>query len=161
VEVLPPAIYHGHEGIRRFSRQYYETWESSEDHIEERIAAGNDGKNACNYSPARAGGHNGVVTTAATDSSNKETSWSNYGACVDLWAPGASILSTRKGGGTTTMSGTSMAAPHVGGTAGLYLSSNTAASAATVETALKANAVSTGTSSKDGRSIVLDYAGNF
>jgi subtilisin family serine protease len=125
------------------------------------IAAGNSGANACNYSPARAGTHNGVMTTAATNSSDQEASWSNYGDCVDIWAPGVSILSTRKGGGTTTMSGTSMAAPHVGGTGALYLSSHTGDSAATVESGLKADAVSTGTTSKDGRAITLINAGGY
>ncbi len=125
------------------------------------VAAGNSGANACNYSPARAGTHNGVMTVAATDSKDQEASWSNYGSCVDIWAPGVSILSTRKGGGTTTMSGTSMAAPHVAGTGALYLSSYTGASAATVESAIKSNAVPTGTTSKDDRSIDLDYAGHF
>jgi subtilisin family serine protease len=62
------------------------------------LAAGNDGANACNSSPARAGTSSGVMTVAATDKTDKETSWSNYGSCVDLWAPGESILSTRKGG---------------------------------------------------------------
>ena len=65
---------------------------------------------------------NGIVTTAATDKSENDPSWSNYGRCVDIWAPGVSILSTKKGGGVTTMSGTSMAAPHVGGGGALYLS---------------------------------------
>lgn len=125
------------------------------------IAAGNSGADACNESPARAGTHNGVVTTAATNSSDQEPSWSNYGSCVDLWAPGVSILSTRKGGGTTTFSGTSMAAPHVGGTGALYLSSNTGASPATVEAQLKTDAVSTGTLSKDGRTIQIVYAGKY
>src|SRR5574341_63487 len=125
------------------------------------IAAGNSGANACNYSPARAGTHNGVMTTAATNSSDQEASWSNYGDCVDIWAPGVSILSTRKGGGTTTMSGTSMAAPHVGGTGALYLSSHTGDSAATVESGLKADAVSIGTTSKDGRAITLINAGGY
>lgn len=125
------------------------------------IAAGNSGANACNYSPARAGTTNGVMTTAATDGSNREASWSNYGSCVDVWAPGVSILSTRKGGGTTTYSGTSMAAPHVGGTGALYLSSHGTASAGGVETALKGNAVSTGTTGKGGYPIKLDYAGGF
>ncbi|HKP77857.1 MAG TPA: S8 family peptidase [Phenylobacterium sp.] len=125
------------------------------------VAAGNDGAIACNDSPARAGTHNGVATVAATNNADKEASWSNYGNCVDLWAPGVSILSTRKGGGTTTKSGTSMATPHVAGTGALYLSSHTAASAATVESALKASAVSTGTASKDGRAIKLVYAGNY
>jgi serine protease len=125
------------------------------------IAAGNSGANACNYSPARAGTHDGVMTTAATNSSDQEASWSNYGPCVDVWAPGVSILSTKKGGGTTTMSGTSMAAPHVGGTGALYLSLNTGASAATAESQLKTDAVSTGTTSKDGRAITLIYAGKY
>jgi aqualysin 1 len=125
------------------------------------IAAGNSGANACNYSPARAGTHDGVMTTAATDSANREASWSNFGSCVDIWAPGVSILSTRRGGGTTTMSGTSMAAPHVGGVGALYLSSNTSAGAASVEGALKADSVATGTSSKDGRAIRLVSARNY
>lgn len=125
------------------------------------VAAGNSGDDACNYSPARAGTHNGVMTTAATDSGDQEASWSNFGSCVDIWAPGASILSTKRGGGTTTMSGTSMAAPHVGGTGALYLSSNSGASAATVENQLKTDAVSTGTPSKDGKPISLGYAGKY
>jgi subtilisin family serine protease len=135
--------------------------ESADSGVFYSIAAGNDGKDACNYSPARAGTHSGVTTTAATDSSNTEASWSNYGNCVDIWAPGVSILSTRKGGGTTTMSGTSMAAPHVGGTAALYLSSHTSDSPATVELEIKTDAKGTGTTSKDGRSISLDYAGGY
>jgi subtilisin family serine protease len=88
------------------------------------IAAGNDGVDACLQSPARAGAgtDNGIATVAATDKSDKEASWSNYGPCVDVWAPGTNILSTKKGGGTTTMSGTSMAAPHGGGGCAIYLS---------------------------------------
>ncbi len=124
------------------------------------IAAGNSGADACNSSPARAGTSAGVVTTAATDQNDREPSWSNYGACVDLWAPGVSILSTRLKGGTTTLSGTSMAAPHVGGTAALYLSSH-ATTPAGVEDQLKIDAVATGTKSKDGRDIRLVYAGRY
>jgi aqualysin 1 len=124
------------------------------------VAAGNDGANACNYSPARAGTHNGVMTVAATASNDSETSWSNYGSCVDIWAPGASILSTKSGGGTTTMSGTSMASPHVGGTGALYLSGKTG-TAAQVEAALKQAAGTTGTSSKDGTPIKLVWAGSY
>lgn len=125
------------------------------------IAAGNSGADACNSSPARAGMHNGVMTSAATNSSDQEASWSNYGLCVDVWAPGVSILSTRKGGGTTTMSGTSMAAPHVAGTGALHLSTAASASSSAVETRLKADAKSTGTLSKDGRTIMLIYAGEY
>src|ERR687894_1950826 len=86
------------------------------------LAAGNESVNACNSSPARAGAgtNNGIATVAATNSADREASWSNYGSCVDIWAPGVSILSTRKGGGTTTMSGTSMASPHGAGGAALY-----------------------------------------
>lgn len=127
------------------------------------IAAGNDGEDACNYSPARAGEgtNNGIATVAATNKKDGETSWSNYGRCVDIWAPGYSILSTKKGGGTTTMSGTSMAAPHMGGGGALYLSSDTGASAATAEGALKSAAKEPGTKSKDGRLILLEYVGSF
>ena len=127
------------------------------------LAAGNSGANACTQSPARAGAgtNNGVMTTAATDSADREASWSNYGPCVDIWAPGVSILSTRLRGGTTTMSGTSMASPHAGGVAALYLSSHTGASPASVEAALNADSVATGTNSKDGGAIRLVYAGGY
>jgi subtilisin family serine protease len=118
------------------------------------VSAGNSGANACNYSPARAGAgsNNGVMTVAATDSNDREASWSNYGSCVDVWAPGVSILSTRLKGGTTTMSGTSMASPHGSGAGALYLS-RTSASPASVEGALKTAATTTANKSKDGRTI--------
>ncbi|HEX6711488.1 MAG TPA: S8 family peptidase [Rubrobacter sp.] len=127
------------------------------------LAAGNDGANACNSSPARAGAgtNNGIATTAATTSADQEASWSNYGSCVDIWAPGVSILSTRKGGGTTTMSGTSMASPHTGGAGALYLSNNPSTSPSMVESALKAAAQDTGTTSKDGRAIKRLYVRTF
>ncbi len=127
------------------------------------VAAGNSGEDACNSSPARAGAgtDNGIMTVAATDSADKESSWSNYGSCVDIWAPGVSILSTRKGGGTTTMSGTSMASPHVAGGGALYLSGNTGAPPATVESALKSAAATTANKSKDGRTITRLYVGTF
>src|ERR671910_2321765 len=127
------------------------------------IAAGNNGADACLTSPARAGAgtDNGIATVAPSTSSDGETSWSNYGPCVDVWAPGAGVLSTKKGGGTTTMSGTSMAAPHVGGGAALYLSKNTAASPTTVEGALTSGATITANTSKDGATIVREYVSGF
>lgn len=127
------------------------------------LAAGNDGADACNSSPARAGAgtNNGIVTTAATDSGHAEASWSNYGTCVDIWSPGVGILSTGKGGGTTTMSGTSMASPHTAGGGGLYLASHSTATPSTVEAALKSAVTTTSTVSKDGSSITRLYVGGF
>jgi subtilisin family serine protease len=127
------------------------------------VAAGNSGANACNSSPARAGAgsNNGVMTVAATDSNDREASWSNYGSCVDIWAPGVSILSTRLNGGTTTMSGTSMASPHGSGAGALYLSPRTSASPASVEGALKTAATTTANKSKDGRTIKRLRVGGF
>jgi aqualysin 1 len=127
------------------------------------LAAGNDGADACGHSPARAGAgtNNGIMTVAATDSADTEASWSNYGSCVDIWAPGVSVLSTKRGGGTTTMSGTSMASPHGTGGGALYLSTHTGASPSSVESALKSAAQTPGTKSKDGRSIVREYVGGF
>jgi subtilisin family serine protease len=79
------------------------------------LAAGNDGDDANNHSPARVNGAN-IYTISAIASNNCLTSWSNYGnPPVDFAEPGSSILSLKKGGGTTTMSGTSMAAPHAAG----------------------------------------------
>lgn len=75
------------------------------------LAAGNDGDDANNHSPARANGNN-VWTISATDSNDNMPSWSNYGSAVDYAAPGVSIFSLWKSGGTNTISGTSMASPH-------------------------------------------------
>ena len=127
------------------------------------LAAGNESVNACNSSPARvgAGTNNGIATVAATDSADREASWSNLGQCVDIWAPGVSILSTKKGGGTTTMSGTSMASPHGAGGAALYLSSHTTASPSDVESALKSAATTTANKSEDGRTITREYVAGF
>jgi aqualysin 1 len=127
------------------------------------VAAGNQGANACNVSPARAGAgtNNGIVTTAATNKLNQEAGFSNFGSCVDVWAPGVNVLSTKLGGGTTTLSGTSMASPHAGGTGALYLSRHPGASAAAVEAQLKANSILRGTKSKNNAPIKLVYAGRF
>ncbi|HWK89532.1 MAG TPA: S8 family serine peptidase [Longimicrobium sp.] len=79
------------------------------------LAAGNSSAPASNFTPARVNGTN-IYTISSISSNNCLSSFSNYGnPPVDWAAPGSSILSTRKGGGTTTMSGTSMAAPHVAG----------------------------------------------
>jgi subtilisin family serine protease len=122
------------------------------------VAAGNSGADACNSSPARAGAgtNNGIITVAATDSSDAEASWSNFGDCVDIWAPGVSVLSTKSGGGTTTMSGTSMASPHAAGVAALLAATTAPADA---EAAIVAAAANTDEFSKDGAKIMrLDAA---
>jgi subtilisin family serine protease len=83
------------------------------------VAAGNDNVDACNYSPA---GASGVMTVAASTSTDAKAGYSNWGNCVDLYAPGSSITSAWHNNRTAikTISGTSMAAPHVAGVAALY-----------------------------------------
>jgi subtilisin family serine protease len=103
------------------------------------VAAGNSNANACNYSPAATPN---ALTVGATGSNDARASYSNYGTCVDLFAPGSSItsayyLSTTS---TATMSGTSMASPHVAGVAALFLSANPGATSAQVESAIEGGA---------------------
>ncbi|KXN66394.1 hypothetical protein CONCODRAFT_27222, partial [Conidiobolus coronatus NRRL 28638] len=78
------------------------------------VAAGNDSKDACLGSPARAPK---VITVGATTVADELASYSNFGKCVDILAPGSRVLSTWKGSknATNTISGTSMATPHVAG----------------------------------------------
>jgi subtilisin family serine protease len=103
------------------------------------VAAGNSNANACNYSPARAAA---AITVGATTSTDARASYSNYGSCVDIFAPGSNITSAWRtsNSATNTISGTSMATPHVAGVAALFLSGNTGASPSTVASALIANA---------------------
>lgn len=103
------------------------------------VAAGNSSANACNYSPARAPA---ALTVGATGSNDARASYSNYGTCVDIFAPGSSITSAyyTSTTATATMSGTSMASPHVAGVAALYLSANPGATPGQVESALEGSA---------------------
>ena len=80
------------------------------------VAAGNDGMSACGHSPARVVQ---ALTAGATDRLDHRPTWSNLGPCVDVFAPGVDIDSAARGGGLNTLSGTSMASPHVAGTAAL------------------------------------------
>jgi subtilisin family serine protease len=101
------------------------------------VAAGNESRNACNVSPASAAA---AYTTAASDRSDRRASFSNYGACVDAYAPGVAIRSAWLGSGTRTISGTSMASPHVAGVGALYKSAFGDASSATVSSWITGNA---------------------
>jgi subtilisin family serine protease len=101
------------------------------------------------------------MTVAGTARDDSEWLQSSFGRCVDIWGPAVDILTTELGGGTATSSGTSFAAPHVAGTAGLYLSAHPTATPAMVENQLKADAVFTGTLSKDLTPVRLVYAGKY
>ncbi|BAL92828.1 putative subtilase-family protease [Actinoplanes missouriensis 431] len=84
------------------------------------IAGGNENRNACKSSP---GGTPDAITVGAVDKADKRAKFSNYGSCLDLFAPGVNIKSAGKGsdGAVKTMSGTSMAAPHAAGAAAMVL----------------------------------------
>lgn len=106
------------------------------------LAAGNDNVDACRMSPARTGQ---AITVGATDSYDKRASFSNYGTCLDLFAPGVRILSTANSSDTATktLSGTSMASPHAAGAAAVFLAANPDSSPAQVRDAL-VNGATTG-----------------
>ncbi|ALG13859.1 S8 family peptidase [Kibdelosporangium phytohabitans] len=103
------------------------------------IASGNSNTNACSSSPARV---TEAITVNATSSNDARASFSNYGTCTDIFAPGQSIVSAWNTNDTATnnISGTSMATPHVAGVAALYLSANTSATPATVQSTLNSQA---------------------
>ncbi|HEX6184460.1 MAG TPA: S8 family peptidase [Pyrinomonadaceae bacterium] len=104
------------------------------------VAAGNEyGVDACTRSPARVGA---AITVGSTTSTDARSSFSNIGTCLDLFAPGSSIPSAwyTSDTATATLSGTSMASPHVAGAAALYKQANPSASPATIRNALVNNA---------------------
>lgn len=105
------------------------------------VAAGNESGDACLRSPAS---EPSALTIGATASNDGFASWSNRGSCVDLNAPGVGITSDWIGSttATNTISGTSMATPHVAGAAALYLAANPSATPAQVESAIESNATS-------------------
>lgn len=121
---------------------------SIKDGVSYAVAAGNENTDACLGSPARVAN---ALTVASSTASDARSSFSNFGTCVDLFAPGSSIISSwyTSDGATNTVSGTSMATPHVAGFAALYLQDHPAATPSTVADVVNDSAI-TGKITKAG-----------
>lgn len=118
------------------------------------VAAGNSADNTCGstmvgLSSGTTG--TGVMAVSAADSAGNEASFSSYGSCVAVWAPGVSVLSDSNADGITTMSGTSMASPHVAGAAAMVRAVYPQWSPVQVDAYLKSTTATSGAASKDGR----------
>lgn len=103
------------------------------------VAAGNENQNACNVSPSNVPE---AITVGATTRTDNRASYSNFGKCLDIFAPGSSITSAWRTNdtATSTISGTSMASPHVAGVVALYLEQNPKATPAEIDALVKKNA---------------------
>ena len=127
------------------------------------VAAGNGffgifSEDACTKSPASAPS---ALTVSITDQSDAKVSWGNFGSCVDLFAPGAGILSTVPGGGTASFSGTSMSSPHVAGALALYLEGNPNATSAQANQAILDATTTGAVSNREGTVDRLLYTLDF
>jgi subtilisin family serine protease len=123
------------------------------------VAAGNEHRDACSFSPARVGA---ALTVAASDRTDRRPQFSNYGSCVDWFSPGVGISSDwfSSDTATATLNGTSMASPHTAGAAAQYLESNPAASPATVRSALYTQATKARITGSRTTNNHLLYTGN-
>ena len=122
------------------------------------VAAGNSSADACNYSPASAPS---AITVGATTKSDVRASYSNYGSCLDIFAPGSGITSAwkTKDNATKTLSGTSMASPHVAGVAALALAADSSKAPTAVDSLLKSTATClAGSSFGEGSTTAFVYS---